>query len=460
MTVEAQREDPPAPPSGDNRTDAAPSRRARKGGFFRTVGRGIVLLFKTAVPVAVLGAAYLAFQYMMATKPPVVRKPVEEKVFFVDTVTASNATVVPQLVLYGNIVAGREVELRPLVSGRVVRVAKTFSDGGIVRKGDLLVEIDPFDYRIAVTERKTQLSEAQARLTEIEADRKGEQALIRHVRNQIELRQRDLARRKSLLERGAGTAKLLDDSKLALSSQQQKLDERIRRAATLEARLVQQKAVIARAEWALTRAERNLRDTRLVAPFDGFLSDISTEIGKKVGVNDKIARLTDAGRFEAEFQVSDAQYGRLVREGRVIGRPSTVVWQTGGRNFAFPATIARVSGLVTSASGGVNLFARLQATDTSTLLRPGVFVEVRMADTTYRNVFRLPDDALADGGYVYVAVDERLVRRPVTVAGRVGNDILVRGEIADGDRIVARTFPEIGPGLKVNVPSASARNIQ
>ena len=460
MTVEAQREDPPAPPSGDDRTDAAPSRRARKGGFFRTVGRGIVLLFKTAVPVAILGAAYLAFQYMMATKPPVVRKPVEEKVFFVDTVTASNATVVPQLVLYGNIVAGREVELRPLVSGRVVRVAKTFSDGGIVRKGDLLVEIDPFDYRIAVTERKTQLSEAQARLTEIEADRKGEQALIRHVRNQIELRQRDLARRKSLLERGAGTAKLLDDSKLALSSQQQKLDERIRRVATLEARLVQQKAVIARAEWALTRAERNLRDTRLVAPFDGFLSDISTEIGKKVGVNDKIARLTDAGRFEAEFQVSDAQYGRLVREGRVIGRPSTVVWQTGGRNFAFPATIARVSGLVTSASGGVNLFARLQATDTSTLLRPGVFVEVRMADTTYRNVFRLPDDALADGRYVYVAVDERLVRRPVTVAGRVGNDILVRGEIADGDRIVARTFPEIGPGLKVNVPSASARNIQ
>ena len=460
MTVEAQREDPPAPPSGDNRTDAVKSRRGRKGGFFRAVGRGIALLFKTAVPVAVLGAAYLAFQYMMATKPPVVRKPVEEKVYFVDAVTASKATVVPQLVLYGNIVAGREVELRPLVSGRVVRVAKTFSDGGIVRKGDLLVEIDPFDYRIAVTERKAQLSEAQARLTEIEADQKGEQALIRHVRNQIELRQRDLARRKSLLERGAGTAKLLDDSKLALSSQQQKLDERIRRAATLEARLVQQTAVIARAEWALTRAERNLRDTRLVAPFDGFLSDISTEIGKKVGVNDKIARLTDAGRFEAEFQVSDAQYGRLVREGRVIGRPSTIVWQTGGRNFAFPATIARVSGLVTSASGGVNLFARLQATDTSTLLRPGVFVEVRMADTTYRDVFRLPDDALADGGYVYVAVDERLVRRPVTVAGRVGNDILVRGEIADGDRIVARIFPEIGPGLKVNVPSASARNIR
>ena len=261
------------------------------------------------------------------------------------------------------------------------------------------------------------MAEAQARLTEIEADLKGEKALIGHERNQIALRQRDLARRKSLVERGAGTVKLLDDSKLALSAQRQRLDERIRRAATLDARLVQQKAVIVRAEWALTRAERNLRDTRLVVPFEGFLRDISIEIGKKVGVNDKIARLTDAGRFEVEFQVSDAQYGRLVRDGRVIGRPASVVWQTGGRDFTFPATIARVSGRVSSASGGVNLFARLQATDTTTLLRPGVFVEVQIADTPYRNVFRLPDDALDNGRFVYVVVDERLVRRPVSVAG-------------------------------------------
>ena len=460
MTDEAQQEGSPARSPGPDATAANGLGPRERDGFFSAVGRGALLLIKTAVPVAVLGAAFLAFQYMVATRPEVVRTPVEEKVYFVDTVTAAKHTISPQLVLYGNVVAGREVELRPLVTGRVVRVAKTFSDGGIVRKGDLLVEIDPFDYQIAVTERKTQLSESQARLTEIEADLEGEQALIRQGRNQIELRQQDLARQEALLEQGAGTAKLLDNSKLALSTQQQNLDERIRRSAILEARLGQQKAVIARAELALTRAEQKLRDTRLVAPFDGFLRDISTGIGKKVGVNDKIARLTDAARFEAEFQVSDAQYGRLVREGRVIGRPASVVWQTGSENFTFPATIARVSGRVSSTSGGVNLFARLQATDTTTLLRPGVFVEVRMADTTYPDVFRLPDDALIDSQFVYVAADERLMRRPVTVAGRVGNDILVRGEIADGDQVVARTFPEIGPGLKVSVLSVSARDTQ
>ncbi len=459
MVVEAHRDGPSALSPPDEETAVPRVRLARGGGLFRAFGRIVLLLFKAAVPLAVLGGAIMIFQYMLATKPAVVRTPVAEKVFFVDTVTARKSAVTPQLVLYGTIVARRQVDLRPLVSGQVVRVAGTFADGGIVRKGDLLVEIDPFDYRIAVTEGKARLDEARARLTEIEADLKGEEALIEQERAQAVLRQRDLARHQSLLDRGAGTEKLLDDAKLALSGQQQKLDERIRRAAILEARLAQQQAVIARAEWALTRAERNLRDTRLVAPFDGFLGDISTGIGKKVGGNDKIARLTDAGSFEAEFQVSDAQYGRLVREGRVVGRPVSVVWRTGGRSFVFPAAIARVSDLVSSASGGVNLFARLRATDTSTLLRPGLFVEIEMADKTYRDVYRLPDDALHEDRFVYVVDgDQRLARRDVTVAGRVGNDILVHGHVADGERIVARIFPEIGQGLKVDVPTGSVQN--
>jgi len=460
MAVETENPGTPSSSQGGASGPQSDSEPRRKRGVWRTIGIGTLLLVKLVVPVAVLGGAFMGFQYMQSTKPPVQRKAVTEKVYFVETVTAAKSTVAPRLVLYGNIVAGREVELRPLVSGRVVRVGKTFADGGIVKKGDLLVEIDRFEYEVAVTERKTQLKEAKARLKEIEADLAGEKTLIKQDKDQIALRKRDLARRDSLLKRGAGTEKLLDDAKMALSSQEQRLNERVRRVATLEARLTQQKSAITRAEWALTKAQRDLRDTKLFAPFDGFLREISTEIGKRVSVSDRIAKLTDARRFEAEFHVSDAQYGRLVSDGTVIGKPASVVWKTSGRNFTFPAKIARVSGLVSSASGGVNLFASLAATTTKTLLRPGVFVEVQITDRPFKDVFRLPDDALHSERYVYVVVNERLERRAVQVAGRVGNDILVRGNIANGDKVVARTFPQIGPGLKVNIPAASARNTQ
>ena len=431
-------------------TDAASPPRGRGARVLRSVGRGTVFALKAVTPVVVIGAGVLLFYHMKSSKPPVVRAALEEKVHLVDTVTASRTTVTPRLVLYGHIVAGRDVELRPLVSGRVVRVAPNFSEGGIVQKNELVVEIDPFVYRIAVSESSSQLAEAQGRLEELRADLEGERALIEHERAQTELRRRDLARRQALFDRGVGTEKSLDDAKLALNNQQQRLEERLRRVNTLGARMDQQMAAIARAEGALAQAVRNERDTRLVAPFDGFLHEISTGIGKRVGANDKIVRLTDANRFEAKFQVTDAQYGRLIRDGKITGTPATVVWKTAGQDYAFEATIARVSGSVSSGSGGVNLFAELRGSDTSTLLRPGVFVEVTMQDASYEDVYRLPEEALQENRFAYAVNGDRLERRRVAVAGRVGNDVLVRGRIHDGDQIVARTFPEIGQGVKIS----------
>ena len=444
-------------------TAAASSPRGRGVRVLRSFGRGAVFVLKAAAPVAVIAAGAIFYFDMKSNVPPVVRSPLEEKVHLVGTVTALRTTITPQLVLYGHIVAGREVELRPLVSGRVVRVSPNFSDGGIVHENDLVVEIDPFGYRIVVAERRSQLTEAQGRLTELRADLKGESALIEHERAQSELHRRDLARRQALFDRGAGTEKSLDDAKLALNIQEQRLEDRLRRVTTLAARIDQQIAAISRAEGALAQAEQDERDTRLLAPFDGFLHEISTGIGKRVGANDKIVRLIDANRFEAKFQVTDAQYGRLISDGKIVGTPATVVWKTAGRDFSFDARIARVSGSVSSGSGGVHLFASLQGTDTSTLLRPGVFVEVTMQDASYEDVYQLPEEALQENRFTYAVNGDRLEQRRVAVAGRVRNDVLVRGQIRDGDRIVARTFPEIGPGVKVSygpvadMPSLSQR---
>ncbi|MCY4559420.1 MAG: efflux RND transporter periplasmic adaptor subunit [Chloroflexi bacterium] len=418
-------------------------------------GHAVFLVARIAAPVAVLAGAVGLFQHMQSTRPAIVHKPTEERVWFVDTVTVARTVVTPRLELYGTIVAGREVELRPLVSGQVVRVASAFAEGGIVHRGDLLVEIDPFDYRIAVDERKADRAEARARRLEIEVDLKGEKALIAQERELIDLFRRNLERRRALHDSGTVSVRSLENAQRALVDRRQRLVDRLRRTAILDARLTQQDAVIARAEGALARAVRALRDTRLVAPFNGFLSGIATGIGKAVSSNDRIARLADAGKMEVQFQVSDAEYARLARDGALVGRPVTVLWRTRDWDIRYSAVIERVAAGVSNGSGGIDLFARLHETDTTTLLRPGVFVEVAMADAIYRDVYRLPDEGLHEGRFVYVVVDDRLARREVTPAGRIGNDILVRGRIEDGDRIVARTFPEIGPGLRVGLPSSS-----
>ena len=64
---------------------------------------------------------------------------------------------------------------------------------------------------------------------------------------------------------------------------------------------------------------------------------------------------------------------------------------------------------------------------------------------------RMPESALYNGNTVYVIKDERLVARKVELVARIDNDILLRGGIKVGDRIVTTKFSEIGPGQKVEV---------
>lgn len=69
----------------------------------------------------------------------------------------------------------------------------------------------------------------------------------------------------------------------------------------------------------------------------------------------------------------------------------------------------------------------------------------------YRNVLRLPDSALGANDTVYVIQKGRLSPRRVKVLRRVAKDVLVRAEIPNGTQIVTTQFPEIGPGLRVEV---------
>ncbi|MHA1537489.1 MAG: efflux RND transporter periplasmic adaptor subunit [Alphaproteobacteria bacterium] len=408
-------------------------------------------LRKIVLPLVIVALGVGFAGYLRATKPPVARNPALERVWIVSAQPVVLTNVQPKLRLYGEIVAGRKVDLRPLVAGRIVAVGSKFAAGGIVRAGDLLIQIDPFDYKSAVDERKAQLDESKARLEEYLSELIAEKRQIAGDKASLALRQRDAVRKARLRARGSGSVKSSDDAKLALAQAEQKLIAREQSIARLQARSKQQSAVIARMKVTLERAHRDLRETYLRAPFDGFLIEAAGAIGKRVGTNDRIARLIDANWLEARFQVSDEEFGRLAAGGGYRNRPASVRWVTGGKTFAFPATIERVASQVDAKSGGVNLYARIAGTNIGTVLRPGIFVEVVIKDQVYDRVMRLPVTALHGGRLVYVVVEGRLQARAVKIVARAGNDVLVRGALKVDEKVLISRFAEIGKGVRVEI---------
>ena len=409
-------------------------------------------VLKIALPLLTLVCAVLAVGYLRATKPEIERTGFEERARPIAAATVRIADVQPSISAYGEVVAQRDVELRALVAGPVVAVGENFVNGGTVRAGDLLVEIDPFEYRAAVTEAEASLAEARAQRAETEAELGAEEAGLVEERTQLALADRQLERRRDLLAKGSGAEKSVDDALVRRSERARAVAATESRATGLRARLARQDAVIARSAVALERAERDLANTRLIAPFDGYLTGISAALGKRLGVNDRVVRLLDLARLDVLIHLSDGDYGRLVSSAAGLrGRPIEVTWRAGSRNFPFRAEIQRADGEVDAASGGVRVYARIEQEAARVPLRPGAFVEVRIPDRVYRGATRLPETALVGGDTVYAVVDGRLEPRPVELLARVGNDVVVSGGIADGERIATTRFPEIGPGVKVQV---------
>jgi len=404
---------------------------------------------KIALPLAVLVGAFGIAGYLRATRPVITAAPPLERVWTVAAVPAVLEDIRPEMKLFGEIVAGRKGDLRPQVAGKVLRASPNLVEGGIVRAGEILAHLDPFDYEAALRERTTERAEARARLDELRAQLKGAEALLGGDKEQVALRRKDVKRRARLRGSGAGSAKSADDARLSLSDAEQRRIDREKEIVRLRAVIRQQESVIARTDVALERARRDLEDTKIISPFDGFIVAVETAEGKWINVGDPVARLIDANRLEVKFHISRRKFRRLAVAGGYRQRLARVVWRGREGNSPYTAYIERVGSEVDATSGGVNLYARVEAGGAETLLRPGAFVTVRIPDRLFQKVVRLPQSALHGGNTVYVIEKDRLVTRTVEIRTRIGGDVLVGGSLAAGDQVVTTRFPEIGPGLKV-----------
>jgi RND family efflux transporter MFP subunit len=406
------------------------------------------------LPLAVLAGAFAGYRYLLDTKPTVPASPPQEAAAPVRAITVTHDSYQPDLTLYGETVAGREVQLRALVAGDVIEASPNLRDGGVVSKGDLLLRIDPFDYEVALDEAKAQIAETEARLRETEAEIRAQASTLSYAREQLEIAQSDLERAQNLVERGAVSQQTLDQRRLTKSQREDAVDQAQINLDVRRARADQQRAALQRLSATKRTAERNLRDTRLIAPFDAYVSEPNAEVGRTLSTNDAVATLIDQSWVEVKLTLSDAQFGRITRTSDgVIGRPLEVRWQAGGEPFIYEADIVRIGARIASSSGGVNVYARIKNPLEPTPLRPGAFVEVRVPDIRYDNVVRVPQTALYNNDHVYVIKDGRLERRSVERLGSADGSVLLRGLLEDGDQVAVTRLARPGDGVKVTVVS-------
>jgi multidrug resistance efflux pump len=201
------------------------------------------------------------------------------------------------------------VTMAPEVAGRIVDLP--VADNKYVRKGDLLMVIDPTNYTIAVSEGEASVQQAQAGIQNIDAQMTVQQAQINASKAQLDLAQAALvfaqqqaARYQTLAKDGFGSVQnaqqytsQLRQQEATVQSAQENLTLAQRQVESLKAQRVSADASFAQANAQLRQARVNLERTRIVSPVDGYVTNLLAQFGDYLNVGVNAISVVDANSF-------------------------------------------------------------------------------------------------------------------------------------------------------------------
>ena len=415
--------------------------------FFRQALIGLTLL---TLSVGILSyAGYLIKDALSERLGQEARVPQpRERTFAVNVVTAEPKAITPQLEAFGEIKSRRTLDLRLALGGQVTGLSDNFVDGGQVKSGEKLVEIDDADAQSFYQKAKADIMDAKAEVEDAERALLLSQDELEAALKQSGLRETALSRQRDLQVRGVGTKAAVEAAELALSSAEQSVLNRRSAVDNAKARGASAGTRLIRSELALDDASRRLEDTKLFSKFDGVLSNITLVEGGIVSANERIGRLIDPNSLEVAFRVSTQQYSRLLNEnGQLINTRGSVSLNFMGSEITTNAVLERDSGSVAEGQTGRLLYARL---DKAIGFKPGDYVVVKLDEPELRFAIDLPASALNADNQVFILNDEeRLENVSVSLLRRQGDNVIIRSRDLPGKEVVAQRSPLLGTGIKV-----------
>lgn len=404
-------------------------------------------VFKILLPVFILAIGFGAFTLLASMREPPQRA---ERIYVGPLVEAIKAP--PQKVQVvvegqGTVRPDAQIDLVPQVAGIVVQKAAEFEPGGAFAKGDLLFEIDPQDYQLALQQAAAQVAQA---------------------RYQLELAQEESAIALQEWER--------------IRTEDEKPTELVLRKPQLRAAEANFQSAEARLAETLLRLKR----TKVYAPFTGRVRSARVDVGQYFNAGQSVAQLysiekaeivvpvpdADLGWFTLPFPIeiadasepgADAVYDLNAEGGAkafAFAREGASVVVNGsfaGRRHQWTGRVVRTEGELDPQSRMARLVIEVEApyggiADGIPPLTVGMFVDVAIAGREVDGVRVLPRAALRQGDRVWtVGPDSTLHIRAAQVVRAMKEEVLAYVDMADEDRVITSQLSGVTDGMQVRL---------
>ena len=326
--------------------------------------------------------------------------------------------------LTGSTAPLNRVDLVARVQGFLDKVA--YKDGAAVKKGDLLFQIDPEDYKISLQIAQATQQQQEALLIQADAD---------------------LKRKQDLVKTSAVSIAQVDDS-------------RAKRDSTI--------AALDQAKGQVEQAKRNLAYTTITAPFDGTMSARLVDPGAMVGAGSptKLATIVQLDPLYVKFNIDEQQVLTVRERMREMGVtlkdlgpiPVDIGLQT-ETGYPHTGTLDYVAPEIDTSTG--TLAGRAIIDNKDALLEPGLFVRVRIPKQLNVDLLLVPDVALGNnqqGRYLLVVDAKNVVEQRQVEVGELVDGALriIKSGLKPDERVIVGGAMRALPGNTVVPVTASA----
>ena len=345
----------------------------------------------------------------------------------VEVTRGERGTFQPEIVAMGTVRPEKEIVLSPRVGGEIISVSPSFTPGGFVDKGEVLLQIDPADYEVVLLQRKSDLLQAAADL-------------------ELELGRQDLAQK---------DYKELENS---ISSEYKSLVLRTPQLNIARSR-------VEAAEAAVRRAQLDLERTRIRAPFAAHIINREANLGSQVSAGEPLGELVGIEHYwvEASVPVSNLRWIDFSEQqesstSKVRIRNRAAWPEASFREGSVHRLIGELENQTRLARVLLTVTDPLSHEPESAGLPPlmiGSFVEAGIAGTPIQDVIRVNRDYIRKGDTIWVYDNGVLRIRELEIEFQDDKFAYIRSGLGDDDQVITTNLATVFDGADLRLADAT-----
>tara|TARA_B110000495_G_scaffold49999_1_gene41855 strand:+ start:5875 stop:7134 length:1260 start_codon:yes stop_codon:yes gene_type:complete len=353
------------------------------------------------------------------------------------------------IMAYGEVISAKIIKVKYRDKGRIIKVGKNINNGALLKKDDFMFEVDSFNIKNDLQDKY--LSKKIIALNIKKLNSKIETGLLRREEliTQSNIIKKQL-NKKLANKNNVFSEKSIDEHRMSLSLKEEKLIDNKELTNSFVMEVETYKEEVEKLNNTIVRLNNDLKETKVFAPYSGYISQLNMEVGKEISSNEVLAELSASDALEVKFSIGGVDYHKLNKfTNKGIGANINIKWLVGSKYYKSKAVINRIDGLINREIAGINLYADI--TPQSSDIPLGAFVEVNLKQLVSSKSILVPLSSVFNNEFIFIIKNGRLQKQKIKIISQESNGILIEDDGLSGKNIAVTRLSNMQDDMQVNI---------